>query len=407
MKTVGRFFLFFTILATVYSCAANRNYNNPRYDNRRSETITTQLFYDELSPYGDWVHNREYGYVWMPNVGRNFYPYASNGKWIYTDYGWTWLSDYQWGWATFHYGRWDYDPQYGWFWFPGDEWAPAWVVWRQGDGYFGWAPMRPESGFGWDFRNNDEVYRWIFVKEHDFGRTNIERYYVSKRRNDDIIRNTRVISDYRADETGRKMMVSGPNPSDVENVSGRRIRKITVKDSNIPGRRLNNNELEIYRPRVIAGQNGQRPAPPRISDVKDIRPMRERNRDYEPATTDRNEGLRQYGGQGDRDTSREVNREQVQNRRERDVQRQYEQKQAEMQRRKQEQELEEQRNSESGRRQSANKEYDQTRSERIQRTDQQKKTMQKERERNIRESSDTSGTRRTERVQTRSVRQRR
>ena len=152
---MGKGIIFFLLLLTTWSCTTYRPYSH------RAETVTTQIFYDELSPYGDWVHNREYGYVWIPQAGRSFYPYASNGRWIYTNYGWTWLSDYPWGWAAFHYGRWDYDPQYGWFWFPGDEWAPAWVVWRQGDGYFGWAPMSPESGLGWDYRNNDDIYRWI------------------------------------------------------------------------------------------------------------------------------------------------------------------------------------------------------------------------------------------------------
>ena len=93
--------------------------------------ITYQTFYDDLSPYGQWIDYPEYGYVWMPNVGSMFKPYATNGQWVYTDEGWTWSSGYNWGWATFHYGRWFFDPNYGWMWIPGYQWAPAWVSWRQ------------------------------------------------------------------------------------------------------------------------------------------------------------------------------------------------------------------------------------------------------------------------------------
>ena len=43
----------------------------------------------------------------------------------------------------FHYGRWFYDPYYGWLWVPGYDWSPAWVTWRGGGDYYGWAPIRP------------------------------------------------------------------------------------------------------------------------------------------------------------------------------------------------------------------------------------------------------------------------
>src|ERR1019366_1169413 len=108
-----------------------------------AQTVSVQVFYDQLSPYGTWVDNPQYGYVWVPNVGPGFEPYATNGHWVYTEYGWTWVSDYAWGWAPFHYGRWYSDPTYGAVWVPDNEWAPAWVTWRRSEGYYGWAPMGP------------------------------------------------------------------------------------------------------------------------------------------------------------------------------------------------------------------------------------------------------------------------
>ncbi len=71
-------------------------------------------------------------------------PYA-DGYWAYTDLGWTWVSYEDFGWATYHYGRWVRLADYGWVWRPGYEWGPAWVSWRFGGGYCGWAPLPPET----------------------------------------------------------------------------------------------------------------------------------------------------------------------------------------------------------------------------------------------------------------------
>src|ERR1700734_1893031 len=112
------------------------------------QPVSYQVFYDDLSPYGQWIDYPGYGYVWMPDAGPDFKPYATNGHWVYSDEGWIWASDYEWGWATFHYGRWFFDPSYGWMWIPGNEWAPAWVNWRQNSDYYGWAPLGPNFSQG-------------------------------------------------------------------------------------------------------------------------------------------------------------------------------------------------------------------------------------------------------------------
>ena len=110
----------------------------------QNREVSYQTFYDELSPYGQWVDYPGQGYVWVPDAGNDFRPYSTNGHWVWTDnYEWMWVSDYDWGWAPFHYGRWEQDDYYGWFWVPGYEWSPAWVAWRDGGDYYGWAPLRP------------------------------------------------------------------------------------------------------------------------------------------------------------------------------------------------------------------------------------------------------------------------
>ncbi|HVT71446.1 MAG TPA: DUF6600 domain-containing protein, partial [Trebonia sp.] len=117
------------------------------YDDGYDPQAYTQ-FQTALAPYGAWDYDSSYGYVWSPNVsivGAGFTPYANNGHWVMSEYGWTWVSDWNWGWAPFHYGRWITRAGRGWCWVPGTMWGPAWVSWRSGNGYVGWAPLPPRG----------------------------------------------------------------------------------------------------------------------------------------------------------------------------------------------------------------------------------------------------------------------
>jgi Family of unknown function (DUF6600) len=110
--------------------------------------VSTDVFYDNLSG-GNWIEVEGYGYGWQPDVAvndQNWRPYA-DGYWAYTDDGWTWVSYEDFGWATYHYGRWANLTDYGWTWFPGSDldWGPAWVSWRTGGDYVGWAPLPPRG----------------------------------------------------------------------------------------------------------------------------------------------------------------------------------------------------------------------------------------------------------------------
>lgn len=104
-------------------------------------------FKDELAPSGRWVQVKavDYDWVWVPDVQKghpDWRPYIDGGHWVWTDAGWYWESDYAWGATCFHYGRW-VSTEFGWAWVPGSQWAPAWVCWRECDGYYGWAPLPP------------------------------------------------------------------------------------------------------------------------------------------------------------------------------------------------------------------------------------------------------------------------
>jgi hypothetical protein len=110
--------------------------------------VSVDFFYDNLSG-GNWIDVEGYGYGWQPDLAvndTNWRPYA-DGYWAYTDDGWTWVSYEDFGWATYHYGRWANLADYGWTWFPGEDldWGPAWVSWRTGGDYVGWAPLPPRG----------------------------------------------------------------------------------------------------------------------------------------------------------------------------------------------------------------------------------------------------------------------
>jgi hypothetical protein len=126
-------------------------------------------FVEPLSPYGRWVNYPGQGLVFVPAVavvGPRFRPYT-HGHWEYTDWGWTWVDHHPFGWATGHYGRWFYDAGLGWVWVPGTTWAPAWVTWRTGGGYVGWAAMPPGSMWGGTYAVYDTS--WVFVTTGNFG----------------------------------------------------------------------------------------------------------------------------------------------------------------------------------------------------------------------------------------------
>ncbi|HZR09186.1 MAG TPA: DUF6600 domain-containing protein [Myxococcales bacterium] len=121
-------------------------------------------FERDLAPYGRWVDTADYGRVWIPNTSArsDWQPY-SDGHWVYTQWGWSFVADVPWGWAPFHYGRWGWMPTLGWFWVPGFVWAPAWVSWRYTNGHVAWAPYAPPG-----FRYGRRWPGWVTVPAQHF-----------------------------------------------------------------------------------------------------------------------------------------------------------------------------------------------------------------------------------------------
>lgn len=219
-------------------------------------SISYQTFYDELDPYGRWVDYPEHGYVWIPDAGPGFQPYSTNGHWVWSNnYQWMWVSNYDWGWAPFHYGRWLRDPHYGWLWVPGYEWSPAWVAWRNGGDYYGWAPLGPGINIGINFSlggYNPPIDYWAFVPRRYITSPRIYDYCMPRRNNVTIIHHTTIINNYNYNHN---VFRTGPGRRDAERYTGR-IHPVRFREASRPGRTgFRNNEVSIYRPGVQRENN--------------------------------------------------------------------------------------------------------------------------------------------------------
>ncbi|NCX96437.1 MAG: hypothetical protein EBX41_08520 [Chitinophagia bacterium] len=246
-------------------------YNNNNYEDL---VITYKDFYDNLAAFGQWMEDPNLGYVWIPDVENTFRPYFTNGKWVMTDYGNTWVSDYQWGWACFHYGRWTYDSYYGWIWVPGSAWAPAWVAWREGNGTLGWAPLTP--GYEYDPKNIVEFTCpnnwWIFIQTQYLYADNYYKYWLGPNSNSSSIKHSTPIEATYA--TSNATFYFGPNADKMEKATGKKIPTYKMLTSNAPRRALlYNGLLKMFKPAEISktAPDGDKIVP--INMIKENQPI--------------------------------------------------------------------------------------------------------------------------------------
>jgi len=223
-------------------------------------TVTLQVFYDELSPFGQWIQDAQYGYVWVPDVADDFRPYWNDGYWVMTPFGNTWVSEYPWGWAAFHYGRWMYNTYYGWVWIPGYVWGPAWVCWRHGGGYYGWAPLGPWFSFGIAF----DTYVcpsnwWVFIPHGNLYHHHHHQTYGP--RGKDFFAQTATINNVYTNTENHAVFVTGPKEDEVRQATGENVTVYNIADDPTPGpAAIKDNAVHIYRP-VVSVNDAQQPNP--------------------------------------------------------------------------------------------------------------------------------------------------
>jgi len=234
-------------------------------------------FHAALTPYGTWRTLAPYGEVWLPReMPAGWRPYTT-GRWVFADtVGWTWMADEPWGWAPFHYGRWTLDAALGWLWVPGDVWAPAWVAWRECDGFTGWAPLPPCAGWsvgvGLCLGNADLALAldepcWSFVPLGSLCRAHIREVLLEPERARIVLHGSRLVQHTLFVENGRA--VHRPvSVERIEKASGAPLTHVVLRDVDRPealgSASAAAGEVAVFRPRAEPATHASRaPAAPR------------------------------------------------------------------------------------------------------------------------------------------------
>jgi hypothetical protein len=223
------------------------------------------VFIEELAPHGRWVRHDRYDRIWIPaGVGPRWAPYTS-GRWVYTRHGWQFVSYDPFGWATFHYGRWGHDPLYGgWYWVPGTVWAPAWVAWRSGPGYIGWAALPPTgTGFAVGFQIGSphipQNY-WHFVPGSSFLAADLRHVAFDARRRPNVYHQTQYLGPVTV--VNNVVVNTVIDVNIVERHTGQRVQVRDVRrvsNSRQAVAREVNGSVPVYQPRIRpAREPGQR-----------------------------------------------------------------------------------------------------------------------------------------------------
>jgi hypothetical protein len=220
-------------------------------------------FYDALTPYGRWIDVPDYGPCWQPyNSPPDWRPYT-DGHWAYTDdYGWLWVSAEPFGWCCFHYGRWAFVAGFGWCWVPGTMWGPAWVVWRYGDGYVGWAPLPPAPpGVAVAVVITDlPPWSYVFVRERYLAEYNLREHIEPVTRNVTLIGVTNSITRYEV--INGRWVNRGVEVRQIEAAAGKPVPRFRIHDvsaTRLAGAR--GNEIMVRRPQVPARVPAGQPPP--------------------------------------------------------------------------------------------------------------------------------------------------
>lgn len=203
--------------------AKAREFAAKRAEAEAASQRTVSFFYDALASHGRWYETDRYGFVWQPKraaVDRDWRPYT-DGRWQWTEYGWTWQSLEPYGWAVYHYGRWFRQPGVGWLWAPSHEWAPAWVAWRvKGSGYVGWAPLPPDSRSGRNYGATVDreleiaPVNYVFLDVKEFDQPTYVHRFIARDRQMEMLRGSRSVTRIERHPThdGTIVVAGGPDP---------------------------------------------------------------------------------------------------------------------------------------------------------------------------------------------------
>jgi hypothetical protein len=269
MKT--SLFSFFALMTAIFTTLAPR-------PTLAATDVSIDYYYDALAPYGHWIEVEGYGFCWTPdNVDADWTPY-SEGNWVYTNAGWTWMGDEEFADIVYHYGRWILVEGEGWCWVPGYEWGPAWVSWRDSEDYIGWAPLPPDAswqpsvGFGvWV----DDVYGigpryYSFCHRRDFGEHHLRRLILPRNRNMIFINESVNITNITYNNAHGVVHCGGPGFEHVNRYATHAVPMLNLVRRNdydfndsgryrkpLPRGIVSGDSLQVVAPRVFATQESR------------------------------------------------------------------------------------------------------------------------------------------------------
>lgn len=163
---------------------------------------------------------------------RPYVPY-NNGQWLYTDDGWYFKGATREEEITSHYGRWTEDPNLGNVWLPGKTWSPAWVEWRENTDYVAWAPLPPGAYIENDAVKVPEIKeeRYTIVEKKFFNEPSVSKYRYQSVENKNKIMIKEMTKRDGVMIKEKTVINKGPDVSDIEKSSGKKIEKYKIKKS--------------------------------------------------------------------------------------------------------------------------------------------------------------------------------
>jgi hypothetical protein len=164
------------------------------------------------------------------------------------------MSSEPWGWIPYHYGRWGWERRIGWYWVPDVLWGPAWVTWRWGDIYIGWAPLPPRAEFrrGFGFRYRDfEIPNdyWVFIDGRHFQNTYLDRYILPYERNRTVIHLAQLKAEVSS--RGDRVMNDGIDIDQIRRVTKQEVEKYDFREGRSPEDiKLRDRDVVLYKPDI-------------------------------------------------------------------------------------------------------------------------------------------------------------
>jgi len=149
----------FVLLGAVVTARAGMTLDTP-YTNRGKTDFDNVL--QLINPYGSWS---KLNGKWAFTPTDHEAPYT-DGRWIYTEYGWYWKGRLPHSWVTEHYGYWKRGANKVWSWYPGSYWLPEIVEIRASTKYIGWRSAEVDEDGNYIEKPIDRYSKpdeWTFV----------------------------------------------------------------------------------------------------------------------------------------------------------------------------------------------------------------------------------------------------